>query len=354
MQTQENNRKHGSREHSQRPDREAVRAMGAALKWACLGALCLTFSAAGAALDPTQPPGGNFDLSHWKLTLPDASASDISAAQLTSGYTNSSFFYTGPDGAMVFWCPVNGGVTSGSTYPRSELRELITPPLENVDWTGYGTHILTAQCKVTQVPSTQKVIIGQVHSFTGKAVPLVKLQYFGGKIQAVVALSPTVNTNTVLDLGSVALGDLIAYQLQMVDGVVSVTANGNTQSLDLFALDAAWTNQTFYFKAGSYCQDNVGDATEGALVAFYQLGAQHQIHVVTPPSPLITSFTRDPVAGVHLSLSGEGGGSYFIQASTNLIDWGYVLITNSLSGYIDFTEPASEAMPVRFYRAGRL
>ncbi len=324
------------------------------MQWACLGALCLTVSAAGATLDPTQPPGGNFDLSHWKLTLPDASASDISAAQLASGYTNSSYFYTGPDGAMVFWCPVNGGVTSDSTYPRCELRELITPPFENVDWTGYGTHNLSAQCKVTQVPSTQKVIIGQIHSFTGKAMPVVKLQYFGGKIQALVTLSPTVSTNTVLSLGSVALGDLFSYQLQMVDGVVSVTANGNTQSLDLFALDSAWTNQTFYFKAGSYCQDDSGDATEGARVAFYQLSAQHQIPALTSPAPLITSFTRDPVTGVHLSLSGQGGGSYFIQASTNLSDWGYVLITNSLSGYIDFTEPASEAMPARFYRGGRL
>ena len=66
------------------------------------------------ALDPSQPPGGNFDLSHWKLTLPDAGASDIVSAQLESGFNESSFFYTGPDGAMVFWCPVTGGVTDGA------------------------------------------------------------------------------------------------------------------------------------------------------------------------------------------------------------------------------------------------
>src|SRR5689334_23501229 len=93
----------------------------------------LLICALARALDPGRPPGGNFDLSHWKLTLPDASASELSAAQLVAGYTNASFFFTGPDGAMVFWCPVTGGTTSGSSYPRSELRELINPSDDNVN-----------------------------------------------------------------------------------------------------------------------------------------------------------------------------------------------------------------------------
>src|SRR6185369_6317433 len=65
-------------------------------------------SSAVVRLDAAKPPGGNFDLSHWKLTLPDAVASEISAAQLTAGITNA-FFFTDADGAMVFRCPVTGG-----------------------------------------------------------------------------------------------------------------------------------------------------------------------------------------------------------------------------------------------------
>src|SRR5262245_16642352 len=49
-------------------------------------------------------PGANFDLSHWSLTLPDSAASVISPAELTAGFSNS-YFYTGTDGAMVFWAP---------------------------------------------------------------------------------------------------------------------------------------------------------------------------------------------------------------------------------------------------------
>jgi parallel beta-helix repeat protein len=136
-------------------------------------------------LNPAKPPGSNFDLSHWKLTLPDAVASEIPAAQLTAGSTNS-FFFTGADGAMVFWCPVTGGTTSGSSYPRAELRELLDPENDNVNWTGYGTHILNAQCKVTQIPSSKKTIIGQIHSFSGNAYPLIKLQFNNGTVEAVV------------------------------------------------------------------------------------------------------------------------------------------------------------------------
>jgi hypothetical protein len=38
---------------------------------ACLAAICQAATSV-AALDPALPPGGNFDLSHWKLTLPGA------------------------------------------------------------------------------------------------------------------------------------------------------------------------------------------------------------------------------------------------------------------------------------------
>ena len=92
-------------------------------------------------LDASKHPGANFDLSHWKLQLPDASATEVSAAELVAGFTNS-FFYSDPDGTMVFSCPVTGGTTSGSTFPRCELREMLDPEDETMNWTGYGTHIL--------------------------------------------------------------------------------------------------------------------------------------------------------------------------------------------------------------------
>jgi hypothetical protein len=193
---------------------------------------------------------------------------------LKAGFTNA-FFYTGADGAMVFSCPVTGGTTPGSNYPRCELRELLVPSNESMNWTGYGTHILNAQCSVIQIPSSQKTIIGQIHSFGGNAYPLVKLQFNNGNVEALVKTSPNSRADTRLAFANSALSNLIDYQIKMVDGLLSVTVNGINQSVNVFQTDPAWTNQTFYFKAGNYCQDNSGAANEGSVVSFRRLTVEH-------------------------------------------------------------------------------
>jgi parallel beta-helix repeat protein len=227
-----------------------------------------------SVLDAGRPPGANFDLSHWKLTLPDANSSEIFPAQLMAGSTNS-FFYTGADGAMVFWCPVTGGTTPGSVFPRCELRELLVPINESVGWTGDGTHMLNAQCKVTQIPSSKRTFIGQIHSLTGNAVPLLKLRFNDGTVEALVKPSPGSTNDTSLPFANVGLSNLITYQIKMVDGLLSMTVNGSNRSVNVYQTDPAWSNQVFYFKAGNYCQDNSGTTNEGAVVSFYQLSVEH-------------------------------------------------------------------------------
>ena len=237
-----------------------------------------------STLDPGLPPGSNFDLTHWRLTLPDATASDISAAELVSGFTDPLYFYTDVDGAMKFWCPVTGGTTQGSAFPRSELRELLDPNDYSVNWTGYGAHRLDAQCKVTQVPERKRVIIGQIHSYTVATFPLVKLEFVDGAVEAKVKLSPYDATNEMkYTFGNIGLGNLISYRLQLADGIVSMTVNGISHTANIFQNDPAWTNQTFYFKAGSYCQDNDGPVSEGAAVSFYQLNVSHRFTPNTAP-----------------------------------------------------------------------
>ena len=49
-----------------------------------------------------------------------------------------------------------------------------------------GTHVLDARCRVIEVPSGQKVVIGQIHGYSGKASPLIKLQFFKGRVEALV------------------------------------------------------------------------------------------------------------------------------------------------------------------------
>jgi hypothetical protein len=277
------------------------RSVGAGLILGLLGCCRASF-----ALDASLPPGGNFDLTHWYLGLPvDSSggttgdSASISAAQLVAGYSNALYFYTGPDGAMTFWAPVTGATTPGSSYPRSELREQIFPPSNDLNWRAYGTHILDAQCRVKQVPSTKKVIIGQIHTKTGDARPLVK----------VYASDTMPNTDNKLTFQNVGLNNPVSYVIRMENGLATVTVNGLSKSTNVFLTDPDWANQEFYFKAGSYCQDNSGTSSEGSRVAFYLLSRSHAPSITNQPVS-VAAPVGSPVA---FSVEAAGNGALQYQ-----------------------------------------
>lgn len=176
------------------PTRRAGRIVAVAV------AIWLLASLAAAATVLTMP-SQYFDLSHWKLTLPvdgDGGTSGVAAELQPLQLTDyaSGWFRMGSSGrTLEFWAPVSGAVTSGSHYPRSELREMRDPGDDNANWTTAGHSALKAKCLVRQVPtSTGKVVVGQIHGF--QARPLVKLVYRysatgrTGSIYALVEVSP--------------------------------------------------------------------------------------------------------------------------------------------------------------------
>ena len=280
----------------------------------------------GIAVAPLQalPPGNYFDLSHWKLTLPiDAAggttgvAMEIKTAELQT-YT-SQFLYTGTDGAMSFWCPVIGALTTSATAPRTELRELLDGRNTDVNWAATGTHILRGQCRVTQLPDTGAVIIGQVHGYPSQV--LVKIQYDGAWVRASVHTSLT-GGGDIPFYYYVGPDALVDYEIKIVDGVASVTVNGVTYSHDFFADDLAWRTTTYYFKAGAYLQDKSGPLTEGGRVSFYQLSVSHPT-AGTPPA-ITTQPVSQTVArggGVTLAIAASGTAPLVYQWRTNAVNW---------------------------------
>lgn len=229
---------------------------------------------------PDKPPA-NIDLTHWKLTLPISSADsdtnplEFPADRIAVDHSYRKYIQLASDGALVFWCPVNGVTTKNAKYPRCELRELVDPHDDNVCWSAPGTHILDATCRMIEVPSSQKVIIGQIHGHSGKAQPLIKLQYFKGRIEALVKEHASRDKETKLTFPQVGLEKDFDYQIRLQDGVLNVTVNNQTQSVNVFANDSQWSDQTLYFKAGAYVQDNEGSATEAAKVRFSKLKLSH-------------------------------------------------------------------------------
>ncbi len=139
------------------------------------------------------------DLSTWNLSVPtDPRPTEVTTEQIARGYQSRYFKRDGNQ--LVFWVPVTGSHTSDSVYPRSELRETTTAG-EVANWYyNQGDNELRATMSVQQVPSKNKIIIGQIHSrspYTGDGEPLVKLQYHylptlaSGRLEAWYATTPT-------------------------------------------------------------------------------------------------------------------------------------------------------------------
>ena len=267
-------------------------------KFVCLLSVSLGLTSAMArALNPSLPPGNNFDLNDWYIQFPtvngiltcsNGNVDSASTSQLIGGFTNA-YFYTGTDGAMVFWAPINGAVTSGTAGgPRSELREEISPGDTTVNWIPYGTHILNAQCKVLQVPpSSEEVIIGQIHAQSGGGMPTLKIYYNNGKVYGQVKTNST-DDGSEYDFPSVSVGlsNSITYQLQLMNGLVTLAINGHTNSYNIFQSDPNYTNETQYFKAGDYCQASScsnPSNSEGAMVAFYALSRYDAPSITNQP-----------------------------------------------------------------------
>ncbi|KAF7557988.1 hypothetical protein G7Z17_g226 [Cylindrodendrum hubeiense] len=226
-----------------------------------------------AALDSSCAPGGNFDLSKWKLQMPtgsEGSPDTISSSELQgcSGYKDSEYFYTnGDDGSLVMKVP--GGpdtsdcvTTPNSKHCRTELRE--DDPSSWSPLSSYNR--LFADLVVTE--NDGSVCIGQIHiddSISSK--PVAELYYSSSGALAMGVQTCRTCSQQRADIGNVAKGERFTYEIRYENGELSVSINGDAfKTLDTFELDSPDS----YFKAGNY---NQGDGpTE---VHFFTIRVSH-------------------------------------------------------------------------------
>jgi hypothetical protein len=229
-----------------------------------------------AQLNPLLPPGGNFDLSAWKIHTLDTNYKyiEVYSAQLVSGYT-SKWFYTNPaDGSIVFKVPSNGQPTTTASYPRVELRQMT----QGANWLLSDTteHYLEAQCKVITVASAvPKTIIGQIHG-SDTVSQILKLRWAGMNpgqcyIDAQFKTNDWNKTDyTIKLITGLSLGDLISYKISMKAGKITVNINDHVTSYT-YSSTYYGTTDKYYFKAGNYLQYASSDPLIYGLVQFYRL-----------------------------------------------------------------------------------
>lgn len=218
------------------------------------------------------------ELAVWNLTIPvGVPATVIDTPELVGGY--QSDYFKSSDEMIRFWAPVNGTTTEDAIYPRSELRETYGDgSLHN--WTyPNADNFLRAALEMDQVPSTGKVVIGQIHAYKSTS-PMLKLEYQykttsqTGNIVAKYRKNPDSTPQVITIASGIKLNERFTYSIHLSPGgMLSVTTYGKTWSN---SVDSTWKAHPLYFKAGVYPQDNSGYETEAGAATFYRLEVEHR------------------------------------------------------------------------------
>lgn len=212
-----------------------------------------------------QYPGTVLDLSSWKLTLPTASRSDVrQPAEVKnpglSRYRGSAMELTPDKQGVVFRAGTHGLPTIGSSFARSELRQMNGS--SGASWSnqgaGYKLHLRQA---ITHLPTVQpSLVAGQIH---GGSEYLLLVRLDGERLYVRVGDREVGELDDAYRLGQPFDLDLVASH-----GRFKVYYNGTLK------VDVAQRCQTCYFKAGVYLQSNASKgepADSYGAVVLYQL-----------------------------------------------------------------------------------
>ena len=242
-----------------------------------------------------KAPHENFDLTHWKLTLP--SGDEISSRKLQQGYQLADVFYTDPhNGGLVMRSPNIAGHTQGSKYPRCEFREMRKPEGSASDSSNNWTTSTGGRLKVTlQVDAVSttgdsgkrgRVVIGQIH---GPDTEVVRLYYDKephertGRIYVgtdrVRSGDSTFSADIVSnrDGDGIGLGESFGYEIDLRGLQLKVTVRRPRGGDAVFnqTIDPLYEDLDLYFKAGVYNQNNTGDDSDYAQVTLFAIEASH-------------------------------------------------------------------------------
>lgn len=205
--------------------------------------------------DTDDKPADVLNLTNYKITLPIGPKKDATEVKQPAlkTYEHPQYFYVAcPGPQVVFRAPANGSTTSGSSNPRSELREMKNGGSDEAAWnSGSGTHTMEATLAFTHLPDGKPHVVGlQIHDADDD---LTVLRLEGKKLMVTYRNNDEfdiIDTNyqigTYLKVKIVANSSGIKWYF---DGTLKATVPGKYSGC--------------YFKAGCYTQANPDNGGSG-------------------------------------------------------------------------------------------
>lgn len=234
-------------------------------------------------------------LFNWKLnaytgTLNIGSANNgLTYVDDASKNDNANWFY-GANGYAYFKVYPGNATSSGSSNPRTELREMNATGTAVLNWDGSNSteHKMKWKVRVDKLPPSGKLCFGQIHSTGSVYDDVIRVQVQGTNGQSTGSVTLRIlgyATETLLGSGQSVPGFIFNlnteyfFELTMQNQIVKLYAldASGTRISTLFTSGAVNSNSN-YFKAGNYSQSTVssdfGSSTFG-LVGISFLSVSH-------------------------------------------------------------------------------
>ncbi|HEX6357889.1 polysaccharide lyase family 7 protein [Actinophytocola sp.] len=216
-------------------------------------------------------PADVLDLTNWYIGLPigeDEKPTNVEQPALDTYAINPWFVATPNCDAVQFRAAVNGVTTSGSSYPRSELREM--SGADKASWSSTsGTHTMVIEQAITARPQGRpNVVAGQIHD-ADDDVTVFRLE--GTRLY----ITDGDDSRHHLVTENYVLGTRFQAKFEVSDGQIKVYYNNTLQT----TIEKDFSGG--YFKAGAYTQANCDNAppcsdSNYGEVKIYDLNVTHE------------------------------------------------------------------------------
>src|SRR3954462_7955607 len=260
-----------------------------------LSAVCMALF--GLAVAPAASAAPSQALDTYKLQLPTATngkGDEVSRDALVAGYSSTWFQPTADGRGYRFKVPVKGVPGAGTSFPRTELRE-VNPDGSLAGWAGGDgvTRTFRAVYKINHLPAgDRETTLFQIHNGDTE-VTTIRVADTGSQMNVVVrknglSLSPKLITNC-------AYGTRLDLKV-VVNTRVKVYLAGVLKFDFPFSDLTIGSGGKFYEKAGNYLQANTVTASAadyGEIEMRLPVGANHYLvrtgSPTRPAAPVLTA-----------------------------------------------------------------